>query len=47
MSFNADDFMNQTVSGPMSTAYLLVPEGEYLASIGTEERSEEHTSELQ
>lgn len=36
MTFNAEDFMSQTVSGPMSTSLPLVPEGEYRATIGVE-----------
>lgn len=36
MTFDAEAFMNQTVSGPMSTSLPIVPEGEYRASIGME-----------
>jgi hypothetical protein len=33
MSFNADTFLNQTASGPMSTSVTPCPEGEYRAII--------------
>lgn len=36
MTFNAEDFLSQSVSGPMSTSLPVVPEGEYRASIGME-----------
>lgn len=32
--FNADEFMQQTVDGPMSTEYLLCPEGSFQAMLG-------------
>jgi len=36
MTFDAEAFLSQSVSGPMSTALPVVPEGEYRASIGLE-----------
>lgn len=36
MTFDAEAFLSQSVSGPMSTALRQVPEGEYRASIGME-----------
>jgi hypothetical protein len=36
MTFNAEDFLSQSVSGPMSTSLPVVPEGEYRATIGME-----------
>ena len=34
--FNAEDFLNQTTAEPMATSFQLIPEGEYLARLGTE-----------
>lgn len=34
--FDIDAFMNQTVEGPMATYVQPVPEGEYLARVGSE-----------
>lgn len=36
MTFDAEAFLSQSVSGPMSTSLPVVPEGEYRASIGME-----------
>lgn len=41
MTFDASSFLNQTVEGAMSTRLSPVPEGEYMARIGTEENSVE------
>ena len=37
MTFNAEDFLSQSVEGPMSTRIAPVPEGEYEATIGSEQ----------
>lgn len=36
MTFDAEAFLSQSVSGPMSTSLPIVPEGEYRASVGME-----------
>ena len=39
MSFNADAFLNQTASGPLSTSVPACPEGEYRAIIDDSEKA--------
>lgn len=39
MSFNADAFLNQTASGPMSTSVMACPEGEYKAIIDDSDKA--------
>ena len=34
--FNAEAFLDQTVDSPMATSMTVVPEGEYLARVGSE-----------
>jgi len=36
MTFNAEDFLSQSVDAPMATRMTVVPEGEYQAFIGNE-----------
>jgi hypothetical protein len=36
-TFNADDFMNETIEGAMDTEFKVIPPGEYLAQLADEQ----------